>query len=246
MTCGRLIRCLVVLGCIPATGALAAETYTVPLSVVPGSVTVTSGASVGMPFSVAVSDPACVGGGTFSAEVVDGGLEVEFSGSVSENAEGFPCFFSAATASMQIDVEVPELGGTATMVRLEAIPLQGDFSSISGAVSSFVSDPTGASSSVPGRFETDGLAAGIDWNSSGSSPSNAWATALHAWIPGDTVRIPIRIAANPRALAGVSTTGTFRVRWVIKATVPEPSAALAIPFGALGLAGLASLRSGGG
>ena len=71
-----------------AMPALAAQTFTIPFTVVPGSVTVLDPQTgmyepVTMPFSEVLqsNDANCsVGLGTFSAEIVNGSLEVELNG----------------------------------------------------------------------------------------------------------------------------------------------------------------------
>jgi hypothetical protein len=224
----------------------AAETYTIPISVVPGSVTVEvtgePDVSVGMPFSIPVqaSTPNCaLGGGQFSAEVVNGGLEVEFEGSAVSTGAG-ACQF-IARAKMELELDSPELGGTGTMVRLEAIP-ETDFSLISSARAEFVSR-LGTSSSVAGSFKTDRFLSYRTWVEGGESTTGDF-TELEAWIPGDTVRFPVEVSDQMSGNPGQPTQGTIRVRYVFKVTVPEPSASLSLPLGMAWLAGLSKMRGG--
>lgn len=239
------ISALVVLA--SALPVAAAETYTIPLSVVPGSVTIevpgVPDVSVGMPFSVAVqgSEPNCsLGGGQLSAEVVNGGLEVEFDGAAVSSGAGFCQFL--ARAKMELELESPELGGTGTMVRLEAVP-EADFSLLSQARAEFVSRDPGSSSSVPGSFSSEGFSANVRWDQSGLGIQGD-TRELKAWIPGDTVRFPVEILNIMNGNPGQPTEGTIRVRYVFKVTVPEPSASLSLPLGMAWLAGLSMMRGG--
>lgn len=224
--------------------AIAAQTFTVPLSVVPGSVLVgistEPNTPAAMPFSVFLQAPNCSGAGTFSAEVVNGGLEVAFDGSAF--ATSGACQFTAR-ATMELEFHVPEVGGTATMVRLEAVPITGSFSSISFVQADFVSRDPGSSSSVPGSFSTEGFSSTISWNQSGFG-YHGNSTTLRAWIPGDTVRFPVEVSDFFSANPGLPTQGTVRVRYVFKVTVPEPSASLSLPLGVACLAGMSRVRGG--
>lgn len=229
--------------------AIAAETYTIPMTVVPSSVRVNQMDPVGMPFSVPVSgSPAhpstCGGSGTISAEVVNGGIEVEFDGSSTALPSG-ECTFPTNVA-MVVEVQVPELGGTATMARFEATALVGQFTSIDLTSASIRSRVSGTTSSIPGRFKTDGMVAGVQWFAFGPANWDIAPIDLAVWVPGDTMRIPVDVSVVYSAVPGAPTQGRLRVRFVLKTTVPEPSAMLSIPAGVIGLVGLTALRGGNG
>ena len=63
-------------------------------------------------------------------------------------------------------------------------------------------------------------------------------------IPGDTVRMKVNFSFrfDGRVAPEQATIGDARVRFEFLVTLPEPSAALSLPIGALSLLGLASLR----
>ncbi len=94
------------------------------------------------------------------------------------------------------------------------------------------------------------FAAGIGSRASWSGPASnvvfvpGTQIGLHAWIPGDTLRIPITTLLQFNATSGSPTVGEIKVRYELKVTVPEPSAALSIPIGAAWLAGLAAMKGG--
>ena len=239
------MRFVLILGVLLSRGASAAQTFTVPIQVVPGTVRILPNLPAGMPFSLQVASAACPGSaGTFSAAVVNGGLEVEFSGSVFAGPENDCPIPSSAT--MEIELVVAEVGGTATMMRVDGVPVTGSFSSIYRANANISLGASATTSSTPARLFVESSGVDITWNSSGGPGILSGLTALQKWIPGDTVRLPVTVSVVPTAGVGQPTQGTFRARWIFKVTVPEPGASLSLPIGALGLAGLATRRASGG
>jgi hypothetical protein len=61
------------------------------------------------------------------------------------------------------------------------------------------------------------------------------------WLPGDTLRFPVRLDIE---FQGIDTIGDFQIRYEYRVTVPEPSASLSLPIGALTLAGLSMMKGG--
>ena len=59
-------------------------------------------------------------------------------------------------------------------------------------------------------------------------------------IPGDRLVVDVQAQIEINGL----TNGDLRVRYELRVTVPEPSAALSIPLGAAWLAGLAAMKGG--
>jgi hypothetical protein len=234
-----------------AMPGFAAQTFTVPFTVVPGSVSVKNPQTglfepVSMPFSKVIqsNNPNCTFGlGTFSAEMVNGGIEVELEGTAVSNGVG-DCGLSV-NARLTVEFDVPELGGTVTMRRIDTTAIEGTFSELHTAFGRFgVTDET--TSSIPGgKFSSgSGMSGAWKWSASGSSDESNY--TLHPYVPGDTVQSPSQIGlsfAGAVPANGTATQGTIRIRYEFKTTyAPEPSAALSLPIGVLGLLGLASLR----
>ena len=107
---------------------------------------------------------------------------------------------------------------------------------------------TGSSTQVPnGRFSAGFPTQAYRWFPPAISPvldDISSATTVTTLFPGDTVRIPVRLSVGTLGAPGEPTEGTISVRYEFRTRfpVPEPSAALSLPLGALTLAGLASLR----
>ena len=231
-----------------AVPGLAAQTFTVPFTVVPGSVSVWNPQSglfepVTMPFSEVIqsNDPNCSFGlGTVSVEVINGGLEIELDGAAVSN--GNTCGL-LAKVELTIEVEVPELGGTATMIRWDVTGV-GNFSVLDRALSSLRIE-AGPTSSIPGGLYYPGeFSSGLAWLELGEpAVRDNWVTP-GIFIPGDTLQLPVRLNISFSSLID-PTQGTARARYEFKITVPEPSAALSLPIGVLCLAGLASMRGSG-
>ena len=109
-----------------AVPGLGATTYVVPVTAVPGSVEGTV-SSIPLPTSLPFSAPIidigdCSETGTFSAEIVNNGLEVE----LDLTANGAFCR-NEQQVGLMLEMIVPELGGTVTMVRLNPVPFVTDF-----------------------------------------------------------------------------------------------------------------------
>lgn len=225
-----------------ATSAEAAQTFKVPISVVAGTVYVED-VAVEMPFSVPVTDLGCPGAsGVFSAEIVDGAIETRFSGSAFGGIEpGSSCLLNAG-ARMDVELDVPEVGGSATTIRIEAEPIEGTFSSINSAgASMLVQGGLSRSSSVPGYLMLEQQFVSLSWNQDGIQP-NGSQTRLQSLVPGDTIRFPVFFGTSLTGTTALPTQGTVRVRYVIRVTVPEPSTAVSVPLGALSLVGVAARR----
>ncbi|MCA9501830.1 MAG: hypothetical protein H6748_15380 [Spirochaetaceae bacterium] len=232
-----------------ASTAQAATTYKVPISIVPGSLTIQlfgggnfSTFTGTFPFSGDLAPLATYAGCssglvTVSAELVDNGIEVEIDGF----AAGSGCTL-AGSLDFQLEIQVPELGGTSTTAWLVPMPLVFDFTDFSLVYSNFA-DEGAETSSIP-----EGVLRGVQedprifWNVTAPDPSVPAIDPLepHVWIPGDTMRIPVTIGLGMSANSTHDAQGTARVRYEYRVTVPEPSAAL--PLGVATLAGLASMR----
>lgn len=243
----RLLESLALLAVITPATTWAAQSFVVPITVVPGTVRIQPNTPASLPFSVPLPNPTCAGAsGTFSVSIVNGGLEVSFSGNVPPTFD--PEISNCAEivgATMEIELQVPEVGGSGTLVRLDAEPVSSSFSSIHRASASMsATNGLARSSSIAGWLRLGETFSNLNWNADGLMPSGAQVN-LHNWIPGDTVRIPIGIGTVAEGSQTVATQGSFRARFVFRVTVPEPSASLSLPIGALGLAGLASMRAGG-
>ena len=221
-----------------AMPGLAATTSVVPITVVPGSV-----ASVdheflpdSLPFSIAIaSNPSCSGTGTFSGELISDGVEVE----VSITAPSGGCRVGEEV-QMIVEFEVPELGGTVTMVRVRATPIVA-FPIINEMTGEIIGGANASTSSVPGSFQADFTSRKLDFGNA-ATPTYRGVASLIALIPGDTVQIPIKILVDFQD--GSPYVATLRIRYEFLVTVPEPSAALSLPIGAAWLAGLAGMKGG--
>lgn len=226
-----------------AAPALAADTYRVPVSAVPGSVLgQVSGIPLptSLPFSVPLFDigGGCSATGTWTAEIVNGGLEVE----LDLAANGSGCG-GAAGVHLTFEMVIPELGGTVTMVRLNPLPLVTNFPVIDNArTSTNTAGGDGETSSVEGTFLMEFGSTTWAWHRGAPSyptpPTER--QRMVPLIPGDTVRFPFEASISMNDSSAF--TGTLRMRYEFLVTVPEPSAALSLPIGALTLFGLASLR----
>jgi hypothetical protein len=256
-----LSRCfaliLVTGSCLAPLTAFAADTYTLPYSVVPGTVVyhpaVDPSYSVSLPFSLSFDpvDPFnCVSdSSSFLVSEEGGALQIAFDVFVS-SAGTFDCEL-LGSFTMDVEVNVAELGGTSTDVRLEvSVPIfnfgeyyivQSKLTTIGDVSSSALGPdrPYAVNFENTSRWEDTRFATPVFQSSPGVS--------LQPLIPGDTVRIPLRIEilASGETGGGSDTIGDIRLRYELKVTYsPEPSAALSLPIGALGLIGLASLRGG--
>lgn len=211
----------------------AAETFKVPFTIVPGSVQVAVASnpaqSPDLPFSVFGINGSC--SGTLAAEMVNGGLEVSYDGSVVPDCRAPAHFY------FQVELVVPELGGTGTVVRVDARENGSSFSTIdSASVDLRTEDMT--STSITGPLAGPGSVL-VAW-----FPANlvqyGSRSPLASLVPGDTVRMPMTAVfdLNP------TTVGTAKVRHEFLVTVPEPSASLSLPLGMAWLAGLSMTRGG--
>jgi hypothetical protein len=98
----------------------------------------------------------------------------------------------------------------------------------------------GTTSSVTGPFDTSFPAVYVQWDSSGLVHDTQQPQILLAMIPGDTVQVPLTVGMV--TTDGSSYVGTVQIRYEFVVTVPEPSTALSLPIGVLGLAGLAAVH----
>lgn len=226
--------------CAASLSSNAAQTYKVPLSVVPGSVTLTRPGGPTSPSALPISQFGSEGGcsGTYSAEVVNDGLEIELDGGGTNCTLTFAMVFHA-------QITVPELGGTATLIRLEGDPVVSEFDALDYArIIWRPSGGTGTTSSSPNRsFDCSAVGADYELASNRPNPYDSITLPLLSMIPGDTVTCRSEIEAVFRANGlGTVTSGRLRLRYEFRVTVPEPSASLSIPVGAGALALLSRKR----
>jgi hypothetical protein len=66
---------------------------------------------------------------------------------------------------------------------------------------------------------------------------------INTFIPGDRITFPVTFRTSSTNLVGTVTT-RFSFKVLFPQSVPEPSAALSLPIGVLGLAGLAAMKGG--
>jgi len=95
---------------------------------------------------------------------------------------------------------------------------------------------------VPGD-ETSTLA----WNSPPESlPTTVQLIPSRDWIPGDLLRFRVEAMILVVGNGPHPADGTIVIHWDYRTTyAPEPSAALSLPIGVLGLAGLAAMKRSG-
>jgi hypothetical protein len=228
-----------------AVPGLATQTFTVPVTAVPGSVTgMVSGVPLptSLPFSATIINISggCSVTGTFDAAIVNDGLEVELDLTVTGSSCG-----TKEEVTLELEMVIPELGGTVTMVRLNTVPLTVNFPVIDRAAArGFPRSGDGVTTSVEGT-----------WNAQFGTTNWLWEPGKPDYptpppelqrmiplIPGDTLHFPFAARLDMRDDSSFS--GTFRMRYEFLVTVPEPSAALSLPIGVLGLVGLASMKGG--
>jgi hypothetical protein len=219
-----------------AIPALTAQTFTVPLSVVTGSVTLSPFAEPAFPVEMPLSESIQSLGknctttqGTVSAQVIHDGLEIELDGKTSSICT------MKFTLKLTLELKSPELGVSSTAIRLEAVPIVQTFRSVGAAtvVLEPRSDASASTSSIPGVFDVAGIRSelfvlGTSFHY-GTRPNG-----LETWVPGDTVRIPILI----QMVFPDTSSGTLRVRYRFLVTIPGPAAALGSPSAPRGWLGL--------
>lgn len=224
---------ILLLALLVPSSVTAANSFKIPFSIVPGSVQVAvannPAQTPDLPFSVFGINGSCYG--TLSAEVVNGGIEVSFEGTV------VPACTAPASFYFQVEMVVPELGGTATVVRVDARDNGSSFSTINSAVVQWRPEPL-ISTSLSGALASPGELS-VSW-----FPNDlvlyGTVSPLASWIPGDTVRMPVTVVFDLTP----TTVGTAKVRYEFLVSVPEPSASLSLPLGMAWLAGLSVLRGG--
>ncbi|MBW1886366.1 MAG: hypothetical protein JRJ58_22765 [Deltaproteobacteria bacterium] len=210
-----------------AMPTLAAQTLTVPLSVVTGSVALSPFAEPEFPVKMPLSQSIHSLGknctttqGTVSAEVIRNGLEIELDGETSSICT------MEFTLKLTLELESPELGGTSTAVRLDAVPVVQTFVSVGAAtvVLEPRNDASASTSSIPGVFDVAGIRSEL-YVLGTSFHYGARPSGLETWVPGDTIRMPILV----RMVFPDTSRGTVRVRYQFLVTVPGPAAALGSP-----------------
>lgn len=248
-----LIGAALASGLLAALPTLAAQTFKVPITIVPGSVTfqgqgdytpVGDPVPAAFPISLQVVGvtPNCAAAlVTVDADIVDGGFEMGISG----YAAGTGCSLGGEIV-FEIEMQAPELGGTATAVRF--VPTVQAFNFLDYAsVDAYVRDNPGTTSSHPDFRFWGGPAAYLEWDGT-SDPANPPTTpktvniGLTHWIPGDTLRFRVSAGIQMRGNTQNPAQGSARTRFEYRVTVPEPSAGLSLPIGALTLLGIAALR----
>ncbi len=255
MLSARLAWIGLVVALCPATAARAAQTFKLPITVVAGSVAFRpSGSSASQPpvfsptplpvsFEVA-GNSSCSGGLVdVDVELVDGGLEIGVAGSTL--GVGSSTCSLGGDVELDVEVAVPELGGSATAVRLVPSVTSFAFSSlrrVSIGIAPVAS--SGTTSSISGLpFEEPSTGSELVW-ADGAGPTLTPAIRHFHWVPGDTLRFRVRLSASMLGNNATSTAGNVRTRWEYRATVPEPSLGLSLPIGVLTLAWMAAPRIG--
>ena len=242
-----LVRALL-LSLFLSSTAHAATTYKVPFTVVPGSVTSTPAgyatSSTPIPVSFPVSGQAVadstvqrctVGLVSVAPEIVNDGIEFEIDG----YSIGSGCTLGGRV-EFEMEIQVPELGGTTTSALLVSTPLSFSFIDYRRVRAEMVRLGTCWSSASPETpIRTSDNAPTIRWDGDNPGPISDPTELVH-WIPGDTIRFPVSIEIRMDSDATHNAQGAARVRYEYRVTVPEPSAAL--PIGVPTLAGLASIR----
>jgi hypothetical protein len=186
---------------------------------------------------------------TVSAEIVDGALEVDWSGTIESSgvSSGGVCDVGGRF-TFDVVIQVPELGGTVTISRMIAEVVDFSFSNFHRAnmVAGF-GWGDGLHSSTLGfqeLFPPNISYARWDWYESLVDPSGMYARPFPL-IPGDVLTGQFIVEFTVGANLDNSASGSGRFRPVFRTFVPEPSAALSIPIGVLGLASLAAIKGGG-
>ncbi len=240
---------------LAALPTLAAQTYKVPITIVPGSVTfqgtgdyTPSGNPAPATFPISrqlfgnTAGGACsIGLVTVEANIVDGGFEAGVNG----YAAGSGCTLGGEIV-FDVEIQVPEMGGTTTAVRL--VPEVQEFDFLDYArVGVILGSEIGTTSSIPDFAFATSLSAPLDWNGTSdpgappTTPTGGSVSMMH-WVPGDTLRFTVRATVFMRGDPVNPAQGNVRTRWEFRVTVPEPSASLSIPVGVLALFGFAALR----
>lgn len=210
----------------------------------------------GVPLPMPVSAPVrlvppcgAVGFGTLSMNVVDNGIDVAFEGST------FDCG-SAATLHFDVVLQVPVVSLDAVAfvsvvsevgeVSLTNSPtLSGERGVASLLFESSGSGATSAAFPVPLKVDLADLSYGFRGDPTEVSASGM--TSIFPLIPGDEVRIPMSVRVNlDPPPGGGNLEGSFDVRFEFQTRLPLPvsglSPSISIPFGVMGLTGLARLR----
>ena len=108
----------------------------------------------------------------------------------------------------------------------------------------------GSSTQVPLRFDSDFSAAELRWltgTTTNLSLVESPVARVLPMFPGDSLRFPVELSMGISSPpGGGSLVGSFSARLEFRTRLPQPVAALpcsvAIPIGALGVAGLAAFR----
>jgi hypothetical protein len=252
----KLLLMVVLLGwTLPAS---AAQTFKLPIVVVPGSLTfqgqgdyapAANPVPVTFPTSRQVvgntAGGACSAGlVTVDANIVDGGLEA----SVNGYATGPGCTLGGELV-FDVEMPVPEVGGSSTAVRREPSVQAFNFLDYADVTATFETEK--ASSATVPAFGFEGTTAtALSWDGTveptnpPTSPTlSGYIHSMH-WIPGDTLRFKVRARILMRGNSGNPAQGNVKVRWEYLVTVPEPAAALSLPIGMAWLAGLSMTRGG--
>jgi hypothetical protein len=251
---------LAVASLVIALPAIGAETYKVPVTIIPGSAVFQAGGNT--PFAgeiIPVSFPVSrsvlgtpgdciVGQVTVESELVDGGIEIDVNGT----AVGPACSLGG---DIEFDIEIapPELSGTTTVVRLVPKPVSVSLPDADSFMVSFQPGLGGAArattSSLPELTVANPASGSLSWVRSdatgGELPTQPTGSVAPAFlIPGDTLRARVRMTIRMNGTTAHPAIGGFRTRWEYQVTVPEPSAALSLPLGIAWLAGLSMMRGG--
>jgi hypothetical protein len=235
-----------------ASPAFAAETYVVPITIVPGSLTfqpsgdaISGGAipatlPLGEMVEADSSSPACdFGLLEFTAEIESGRLVVSING----DAVGTSCLLGGSIA-FDAEVVVPELGGTTTTVRLVPVVERFEFVGFNLVEAEWNRQEV-VSATIPEYPVGPAAEVKLVWDGQADDPGLSSQSLLtEPWIPGDTISFRTVVSLTMRGNSISDAQGLVRVRYEYRVTVPEPSAAISLPIGVGALLALSSMKGG--
>lgn len=239
-----------------ASATNAATTYKVPFTVVPGSVTFTPTGNVGGTTPIATAFPVSqqvvadttssgctVGLVTVEAALVDGALELGIDGYV----VGSGCTLGGRV-EFDLELEVPEFGGTTTVARLVPSLTGSNFVDFEQLRTRYTIGIYGMTTSSIPDYPVAVVAQDHSLEASWGpgSPPISFGSSIPIqpmlWVPGDTLRFRPSVDINILGTSRHDAQGSGTIRWEYRVAVPEPSAALTLPVGAMSVALMAAWR----